>query len=120
MPPPTPRRRAGATRTEPGPPPVRAIVTRPEPQAGQWVRALQGRGVDAAALPLIAIEPAADTAPLRAAWAALAEQALVMYVSPTAVLQFHAHAPAGAGFPPSTLAASPGPGTQGSRSGSSA
>jgi len=34
-----------------------------------------------------------------------------MYVSPTAVLQFHAHAPAGARFPPGTLAASPGPGT---------
>lgn len=87
------------------------IVTRPDAQAGPWVQQLQQLGVPAAALPLIAIAPLADTAPLHQAWAGLAQQALVMFVSANAVQQFFAGRPAGAAWPAHTLAASTGPGT---------
>ena len=39
---------------------VRVIVTRPEREAVQWAEQLQARGINALALPLIAIGPAAD------------------------------------------------------------
>ncbi len=87
------------------------IVTRPDAQAGPWVRQLQQRGVPAAALPLIAIAPLADTAPLQQAWAGLVQQALVMFVSANAVQQFFAARPLGAAWPAHTQAASTGPGT---------
>lgn len=87
----------------------RLLVTRPEPQAAQWVRALRDRGVDADALPLIAIEPLADAAPLHAAWAALGRQDLVVFVSPNAVTSFFDAARAA--WPLVVRAAAPGPGT---------
>jgi uroporphyrinogen-III synthase len=90
---------------------MRALVTRPAAQARDWVRQLQDRGIDAAALPLIAIAPPADTAPLVAAWQALAQRQLVVFVSPNAVDGLFALRPAGAAWPAGTLAASPGPGT---------
>ena len=97
---------------------LRAIVTRPAAQAADWVHALgaalaaQGvQGVDVVALPLIAIQPLPDSAPLRAAWAALAGQDLVFFVSANAVLHFFAARPPGASWPEGTLAAAPGPGT---------
>ena len=49
---------------------MRVIVTRPETEAPRWVEALRGQGVDAVALPLIRISPAANSANVRAAWAA--------------------------------------------------
>lgn len=36
----------------------RVIVTRPAREAAQWVQQLQARGIQATALPLIAIGPA--------------------------------------------------------------
>ena len=69
-------------------PTVRAIVTRPAAQAGRWVQALQARGCQAAALPLISIAPPLDLAPVQAAWQDLARFNLVMFVSASAVQHF--------------------------------
>jgi uroporphyrin-3 C-methyltransferase len=89
----------------------RVIVTRPPAQAAGWVAQLRQRGVDAVALPLIGIAPAADAAPLHAAWQALAGTALVVFVSPNAVEHFFAARPAGAAWPETARAGSTGPGT---------
>jgi len=70
------------------------IVTRPAREAARWVEALRAAGLDAAALPLIAIEPATDRAPLADAWARLADYAALMFVSAAAVEHFFAAAPA--------------------------
>jgi uroporphyrinogen-III synthase len=90
---------------------MRAIVTRPRAQAEAWVARLHERGVAAVALPLIAIEPAADEQAVQQAWAQLAQQALVVFVSPNAVDAFFAQRPQGATWPAGVLAASIGPGT---------
>ena len=90
---------------------LRLIVTRPAGQAAAWVQSLTALGVDAQALPLIAIAPPADPAPVHAAWASLARHALVMFVSANAVEQFFALRPPGASWPAQTLAGSTGPGT---------
>lgn len=96
---------------------MKLIVTRPAAQAAPWVTRLQGLGVQARALPLIRIEPLADAAPLRAAWAQLPGYALVVFVSANAVHHFFAQAaPASAGagavvWPAGVWAGSVGPGT---------
>jgi uroporphyrinogen-III synthase len=90
---------------------MRLIVTRPAAQAAEWVADLRRHGVDAIALPLIGIFPPRESAPVAAAWASLAAQRLVMFVSPNAAEQFFALRPAGAAWPAATLAGSPGPGT---------
>lgn len=97
---------------------LRAIVTRPAAQAAVWVHELEAAlaargtvGVAVVALPLIAIRPLADPAPLHQAWAGLAQQALVFFVSANAVLHFFAARPPGLAWPTGTLAAAPGPGT---------
>lgn len=90
---------------------MRVLVTRPAGQAGAWVQLLQEAGLQAEALPLIAIAPAADRAALEAAWASLADAALVVFVSPNAVSCFFDGRPEGAVWPAGTTAASPGPGT---------
>jgi uroporphyrinogen-III synthase len=41
---------------------VRVLVTRPAAQAAGWVQRLGERGIEAFALPLIGITPAADPA----------------------------------------------------------
>ncbi len=88
------------------------LVTRPQPQADDWVARLQALGVAAHALPLLTIADAAERGPVRAAWAALPAQALVMFVSPSAVERFFRQRPAGAGgWPPQVWAGSTGPGT---------
>jgi len=89
---------------------MRVIVTRPSAQAAAWVGRLHALGCDAVALPLIAIAPVDDPAPLQAAWAALASKALVVFVSANAVVQFFARRPPGA-WPAAVLAGSTGPGT---------
>ncbi len=60
-----------STATAAGVPPM-VLVTRPQPQADEWVASLQALGCRAVALPLLGIAPPADLAPVRAAWAALA------------------------------------------------
>jgi len=47
---------------------LRLLVTRPQPQADSWVERLRAQGVDAQALPLLAIDAVADTGALQAAW----------------------------------------------------
>jgi uroporphyrinogen-III synthase len=95
------------------PQPVRVIVTRPQPQAAQWVAQLAALGTRAAALPLLGIGDAPDAAAVAAAWRQLPACALAMFVSPSAVERFAAHRPAGAiPWPEGVLAGSTGPGTQ--------
>jgi len=90
---------------------MRVLVTRPRPQAIPWVEALRAQGVDAHALPLIDILPPPDAAALSAQWLALADHALVLFVSPNAVERFFAARPAAVSWPASLLAAAPGPGS---------
>ena len=72
----------------------RAIVTRPAKEAQEWVNNLRARGIDALALPLIAIGAAANPAPLRQAWSRLGQFDAVMFVSGNAVRHFFAMRPA--------------------------
>lgn len=93
---------------------MRVLVTRPQPQADEWVERLREAGIDAVALPLIGIAPVDDAAPLDAAWRELgsdAAPALVVFVSPNAVVQFFARRPPGARWPATTRAGAPGTGT---------
>ena len=101
---------AAAARAE-LPPAVRVIVTRPQPQAAQWVAQLAALGQPAAALPLLGIGDAPDPAAVVAAWQHLPTCALAMFVSPSAVERFMALRPAGLQWPAGVLAGSTGPGT---------
>lgn len=91
--------------------PLRILVTRPQPQAAEWVQALREHALDAHALPLIAIEAPTDPAPVADLWRHLAQQRLLMFVSPAAVDWFFRLRPPGTRWPAGTLAAAPGPGT---------
>ena len=86
------------------------LVTRPQPQADEWVAALQAAGIVAQALPLLRIEPASDPAAV-AAWAVIAAHRLLVFVSPGCVQSFFALRPAGVAWPERTLAGATGPGT---------
>jgi uroporphyrinogen-III synthase len=90
---------------------MRVIVTRPAAQADSWVHALSHHGIDALALPLIAIQPPQDLALVDEAWRRLGTHRLVVFVSPNAAEQFFLRRPAHAGWPEGVLAASIGPGT---------
>lgn len=91
---------------------MKILVTRPQPQADSWTRRLQDLGEQAASLPLIEIGPPEDEAPVRAAWRALGETRMLMFVSPNAALWFARLRPAEGGpWPAGLLAAAPGPGT---------
>jgi len=90
---------------------MRLVVTRPAQEARRWVDQLRARGLEAIALPLIAIVPVADPQPLRAAWQALAAYRAVMFVSANAVQGFVA-AGTGQGWPAPCRAWAPGPGTR--------
>jgi len=88
------------------------LVTRPQPQADEWVARLEALGQPAFALPLLAIEPLrADDPALQAAWRALPALRLVMFVSPNAVASFMAARLAGGAWPDGVLAGATGPGT---------
>lgn len=96
---------------------MRVIVTRPEREAALWVRQLGQHGLQALALPLIAIGPCPDPAALRDAWRRLPDFAALMFVSGNAVEHFFgpAIAPVPHGWcagAPRTRAWSPGPGTR--------
>lgn len=86
-----------------------AIVTRPAQEAQSWAARLRAQGVDAVALPLIAIDPPVDAAPLRAAWRQLPDWRALMFVSGNAVRHFFLQAPPSAQF--AGWAWAPGPGT---------
>lgn len=90
---------------------MRVLVTRPQAQAATWVQRLREQGVDAHAMPLIGIAPAADVSAVQAAWRNLDDYRLVMFVSPNAAEQFFAARPAEVNWPAGVRAASPGPGT---------
>lgn len=90
---------------------MRVLVTRPAAQAGEWVSLLQSHGLDARALPLIEISPAADPGALTRAWAGVHEMALVVFVSPNAASCFFEGRPDDVPWPHAVAAASPGPGT---------
>jgi uroporphyrinogen-III synthase len=102
------------------------LVTRPAPQAREWVaraatfdeQAARGeRRIDARALPLIEIVAAPDPAAVVAAWTDLAQFDAVMFVSAAAAEWFFAAAPAGgdgpsrSAWPQQLVAAATGPGT---------
>ncbi|MEY2617024.1 MAG: hypothetical protein RL522_26 [Pseudomonadota bacterium] len=85
------------------------LVTRPEREGVSWVQALCERGLEAHALPLIAIAPAPDAASLVAAREALPACAAAMFVSANAVHGFlDAPTPA---WPAAPRAWATGPGT---------
>jgi len=88
------------------------VVTRPQPQADDWVAQLRSQGVPAAALPLLGIAGPADADAVHAAWQRVAQQALVMFVSPSAVERFFALRPAALAWPGGVLAGGTGPGTR--------
>jgi uroporphyrinogen-III synthase len=120
------------------PRPLRILITRPQPQASEWVQslnaddALRRIGAQALALPLLAITGPADWMGVAAAWSGLivAEKQrfgariperpdalcwdAVVFVSPAAVDQFFA-VPSGMvadkSWPAHCWAAAPGPGT---------
>ncbi|WP_342616856.1 uroporphyrinogen-III synthase [Rhodoferax sp. GW822-FHT02A01] len=78
---------------------MRVIVTRPGPQAGKWVKALRDAGLDALALPLIEIRPAADSQGVVAVWQKVTTFNALMFVSANAVEHFFAVRPQGSAQP---------------------
>jgi len=64
------------------------LITRPAKEAARWVDDLRAAGVDAVALPLIAIAPLEDPAPLQAAWRRLSDYDALMFVSAAAAEHF--------------------------------
>lgn len=72
---------------------LRAIVTRPDPDAQAWLDALMRQDIRAVALPLIDIRAARVAAPIDDAWLQLSKFHAVMFVSATAVRYFFAAAP---------------------------
>lgn len=88
-----------------------AIVTRPEPQAGEWVSKLRAQGLPAEALPLLAITPAPDPWAVARAMSALQAGDLAMFVSPNAAAACFAALGPDWAWPPGVWAAGTGPGT---------
>ena len=72
---------------------MRVIVTRPGPQAAEWVKGLRAAGHDAMALPLIEILGPPDPAAVQAAWRGLKQYQALMWVSANAVEHFFALRP---------------------------
>ena len=91
---------------------MKVLVTRPASQAAEWAQALRGHGleVDGAALDR---HRTAERSRRRdqPRGSPLRQSTLVVFVSPNAAEQFFALKPAGAVWPGSVQAASPGPGT---------
>lgn len=87
------------------------LVTRPTAQAGDWVARLRKQGVDAHALPLLAIAPRTGDPALRVAWDDLPRLDLAMFVSPNAVTSFFLARPPEGAWPEALRAAATGPGS---------
>jgi uroporphyrinogen-III synthase len=75
----------------------RVIVTRPAHEGVRWVDALKGAGLDAVALPLIAIAPLQDVTALAAARLSVDRREALMFVSSAAASHF-VDAPVAAAF----------------------
>jgi uroporphyrinogen-III synthase len=90
---------------------MRILVTRPAAQAEEWVAQLQRSGLDAVALPLMAIAAPQDPVSVRQAWSELTLRRLVFFVSPNAAEWFFLQRDETFSWPPTLQAASPGPGT---------
>jgi uroporphyrinogen-III synthase len=90
---------------------LNVLVTRPTAQAAEWVQRLRRHGIEAHALPLLAILPTTDEPSVRAAWSALSQFDLVMFVSPNAVHAFFAARPSTAAWPAGLRAAATGQGS---------
>lgn len=88
-----------------------ALITRPEPQASQWVGKLAALGVHAVAMPLLEITAAPEPEVVRAAAAQWQSGDLVMFVSPNAAAQCVACLDPAWRWPGGVLAAATGPGT---------
>jgi uroporphyrinogen-III synthase len=69
-------------------------VTRAPEDAQPWLTGLQDLGLNAQALPLMAIGPVPDAQPARMAWQEMAQYQAVMFVSANAVRYFWQMAPA--------------------------
>jgi len=95
----------------PAQPPL-LLVTRPAREAWVWTQALQGLGLRAEALPLIAIGPGPDPQGLAQRQAALAGEAAVMFVSANAVRGFFNGGGSALSWPDGTRAWATGPGTR--------
>jgi len=89
---------------------VHLLVTRPQPQADEWVGLLRAQGVNALALPLIEIA-AEDGGAATAAWTTLSTHRLAVFVSPNGVKSFFSARPPSVGWPAATWAGATGPGT---------
>ncbi len=87
------------------------LVTRPQPQADEWVQALQHAGLHAVAVPLLQVAPPPDTAAVAGAWLRLSGYDGAMFVSPAAVNAWMEARPANTPWPSGVWAAAPGPGT---------
>ncbi|MEC4600984.1 uroporphyrinogen-III synthase, partial [Burkholderia vietnamiensis] len=68
-----------------------AVLTRPDGQSAALAAQLADAGCDVLEFPLIDIAPLDDPAPLVAAFATLADYALVIFVSPNAIDRALAH-----------------------------
>ena len=83
--------RAASPRPEMGTSAPRVIVTRPAREAAHWVAQLGAHGIEAVALPLIAIGPCTDAALQQAldlARANIGNYRALMFVSGNAVVHF--------------------------------
>ena len=74
---------------------MRVLVTRPRQEAHAWVDQLQQAGLEALALPLIEVMPAADPQAVLQAWQRIAGFNALMFVSGNAVDYFFALRPDG-------------------------
>lgn len=98
---------------------VRVLVTRPAPQAADWVSKLHAHGVTTArALPLLGIAEAPDAAAVHVAWAAWvaaandpAQRPQLMFVSPNAARCFFQALGTPPVWPTQARALATGPGT---------
>lgn len=90
---------------------LRVLVTRPQPQADDWVARLRAAGVDAHSLPLLRIDAPADTAAVASAWQSLGDDVLAVFVSPNAAARFFEYRPEGMAWPSGLWAGAIGPGT---------
>jgi len=74
-------------RPEPDPPlaGTRVVITRPADQAGSLVEAFAAAGAEVACLPLLAVVPPADPAPLNTALASIEDFDRLIFSSPNAV-----------------------------------